>query len=123
MENLFLLLPDEILPRAAPDHTGPVVIELVKGRRPGRGRWWRADKAGYTNCPGNVGIYSAIEAAGICASGVAYPVDAVALLGLVEKSAALLKQRIEAQVEKQKISEYHCGLCYVPRFRCECPVT
>ena len=123
MDSQHLLLPDESLPAAPQSHTGLVVIELAKRHRPGRGRWWKPDRAGYTNCPGLVGIYTAAEAAEICVSGESYAVDAADLLALAEESAALLKLRIDGRAEQKKISEYHCGLCYQPRFRCECPVT
>lgn len=94
-DGLFRILPDECLPPVPDDFTSPCLIEVRPKHRPGRGRWWRPRSNGYTNIPGEAGVYSAEEAEKICANqDRVYRVDAARVARLAQRSAEKLLNAI-----------------------------
>jgi hypothetical protein len=77
--NPFRLDPPR-LPPAAPDYIGPCLIELERNHRAGRGRWWRPNRAGYTDIFTEAGVYPADEARRLARKGESYVVSAEAAL-------------------------------------------
>ena len=66
IDGLYRILPGESLSSVPVGFVGPVLIEVDNRHRSGRGRWWRPKSNGYTDIPGDAGVYTYAEATKIC---------------------------------------------------------
>lgn len=91
IDDLNRILPGNSLPPVDDDFTGPCLIEVKPQHRSGRGRWWRPKSNGYTDIPGEAGVYSAEEAAKVCVNqDRIYRVDAARVAEVARRSAEKL---------------------------------
>jgi hypothetical protein len=75
----------ETFPPVDEAFTGPCLLEVRRDERGGRGRFWRPQRAGYTDDLLRAGVYSAAEARAIARGGhTSNAVDARAALQLAE---------------------------------------
>lgn len=96
IDGLYRILPGESLSRVPVGFVGPVLIEVDNRHRSGRGRWWRPKSNGYTDIPGEAGVYTYAEAAKICAGqDRVYMVDPVRVADIARRSADKLLNAIE----------------------------
>jgi len=97
IDGLYRILPGESLPRVPAGFIGPVLIEVDNRHRSGRGRWWRPKSNGYTDIPGEAGVYTYAEAAKICAGqDRVYMVDPVRVADIARRSAEALAAAVLA---------------------------
>jgi hypothetical protein len=75
---------------------GPCLIELEQHHRSGRGRWWRPNRAGYTDIFTEAGVYPAQEARSLARRGASYAVDAMEAFVAAQADMQKLAERIAA---------------------------
>ena len=95
-------------------HTGPVLYEVRKEHRSGRGRWWRQNGQGYTDDLASAGIFTSAE--GVSGSATAYAVSLHDVIAAVRAEAKVLSDLADLfdrlavlGVPERFVQLYNCG--------------